>query len=1115
MSRKQILWGSFVLLFVLSTIFAFMYFSKAFPLVSLEIEMNRQSALQSAKQLAVENNWGPADFQQAASFAVESQVQNFVELEAGGADAFSEMIKDTLYAPYTWRVRHFKENDANEVKIYFAPNGSFYGFEEKIPEDRPGPGLSEDSARVIAESIAVDRWSLNLNEYDLVEKSSELRPGGRIDYTLIYERPDVRIGEGRYRLRLVLSGDQLSEIRHFVKIPEAFSRRYEEMRSANNTIATGSLIAIGILYVLGGIVFGLFYLLRKRYVLWRKALFWGLFVALLQVLAEINQFPLAWMNYDTALSAQGFLLQEIMQILLTFIMMTVLLTAAFMAAESLTRMAFPNHLQLWKIWNKDVAASKQVAGQTVSGYLLVSIFFAFDIALYFFATNVLGWWSPSGALFEPDVLATYFPWLSSIAISLQAGFLEECLFRAIPIAGAVLLGRRFGYKSVWIFAAFIIQAVIFGAGHANYPNQPPYARVVELILPSIGFGLIYYFYGLLPAIIMHFAYDVVWFALPLFVSSASGVWFDQVLVIVLTLVPVWIVLGSRLRTGKWTDAGEQYYNDAWEPESTETTVAAEPEPEPEPETSGISKKISSGLIIAGLIGLLVWIFFSNFENMAQPLKIDRERALAIADSVMQSKKISLSYNWRVLSKVTEPLDQDDRFVWQEGSDSAYQQLIGTYLSPPAWKIRYATFEGDVAERAEEYQIFIGHGGKVLRYKHKLPEHRAGAALEQDSAKGMALAFIKRKYNLDTLSLKMISAAPSKLKNRTDWVFTFADTLNYPLKQGEARIDVHIAGDRIVDGYRYVHVPEEWDRRERKEQSLIESLGMLKNIFVLLLFLTGVVVAIIGWSRKQFAVSTFLIFFLLLFLIRFIGLANGLPATMADFSTAEPFQNQMILFLALPVIGILFLAGAIGLIAGYTQAWKGDTDATERSGLSVGAGFAIGAIVTGVVALVFQFEPALKPAWGDYSGLEKYIPFLNGVNDTGGFIIFTALNLFVLTALHRFTNGWRKQQFIYAPLFLLVGLIVNGSTETTIAFWLISGLSVTVIYLLFYIFVFRFQMGLIPLAIGATVIFKSLKGAIINTYGGAIPAAILAVITIVLIALLWYLRLASQKQRSAN
>ena len=46
--------------------------------------------------------------------------------------------------------------------------------------------------------------------------------------------------------------------------------------------------------------------------------------------------------------------------------------------------------------------------------------------------------------------------------------------------------------------AFVVQAVIFGAGHAPYPTQPSFARPVELIIPSIGFGLLYVYFGLLP-----------------------------------------------------------------------------------------------------------------------------------------------------------------------------------------------------------------------------------------------------------------------------------------------------------------------------------------------------------------------------------------------------------------------------------------------------------------------------------------------------------------------------------------------------------------------------------------------------------------------------------------
>ena len=72
-----------------------------------------------------------------------------------------------------------------------------------------------------------------------------------------------------------------------------------------------------------------------------------------------------------------------------------------------------------------------------------------------------------------------------------------------------------------------MQAIVFGSGHAPYPNQPAFARPVELILPSIGFGLLYVYFGLLPGIILHFTFDVVWFALPIFLASAPGIWFDR------------------------------------------------------------------------------------------------------------------------------------------------------------------------------------------------------------------------------------------------------------------------------------------------------------------------------------------------------------------------------------------------------------------------------------------------------------------------------------------------------------------------------------------------------------------------------------------------------------
>lgn len=105
-----------------------------------------------------------------------------------------------------------------------------------------------------------------------------------------------------------------------------------------------------------------------------------------------------------------------------FILMAGIFAMTFMAAETMTRRAFPDHIQLWRCWSPGVANSPVIAGFTIIGYLLLGIFFAYEVALYVIAHNMLGWWSPSGALGDPDVLANYFPWLTAIALSLQAGF---------------------------------------------------------------------------------------------------------------------------------------------------------------------------------------------------------------------------------------------------------------------------------------------------------------------------------------------------------------------------------------------------------------------------------------------------------------------------------------------------------------------------------------------------------------------------------------------------------------------------------------------------------------------------------------------------------------------
>ena len=411
----------------------------------------------------------------------------FVELEGGGKDTYARMLRDGLYSPYTWRVRHFREGEKHETLIRFRPDGRPYGFREQLAEAEPGPELTAAAARAIAERTARESWQIDLTPYALVEPSLARRPGGRVDHTFVYERDSPRLNDGRYRLRLVVSGDRLTEATHFILIPQASSRRYQEMRAANAALGAGSVAVMTLLYCVGAIA-GLFYLARRRWVIARTPLLWGVAVAGLQLLVAINDWPLLWMTYDTAVPRTGFALQQIAILAVVFAGSSAAFGVSFMAAESLTRRAFGDHPQLWRVWSREAAASRPILGRTVAAYLLATVFLAYDVVLYFFAARLFGWWMPSEALIDPAILASPLPWLSAIANALQAGFWEESLLRAVPIAGAALIGDRFGRRRLFIVAAIACQALLFGAGHATSPMQPAYARAVELILPSIGFG---------------------------------------------------------------------------------------------------------------------------------------------------------------------------------------------------------------------------------------------------------------------------------------------------------------------------------------------------------------------------------------------------------------------------------------------------------------------------------------------------------------------------------------------------------------------------------------------------------------------------------------------------
>ncbi len=1093
MFRRPLFWLLLAAVSLVSSFFVTRYFSRAFPIVTLDLRMSRQEALQEAREIASSFQLTSAEYQEVASFGNEQLVQNFIELEGGGTEALKAIIDEGLYHPFTWTVRHFKPGETREVQIFFTPIGDRYGFVVRLPEAQEGAALDADSALEIAESAAAQSWQIDFDSYELVEKSRVIRPGGRIDHTFVYEMSDARVGEARYRLRLVIAGDKLTELRRYMKIPEAFSRRYEEMRSANEVIGVSGSMGLIVLYIIGGCGFGLFYLMRQGWILWRIPLFWGLLIAFLQLLDGINGWPLLWMSYDTAISSQGFIMQQLMQLLLIFLLYAFLFSLSFMAAESLSRRAFPHHIQQWKLWSAGVANSKAVLGRTVGGYLLVGLFFAYEVILYFVTTRSLGWWTPSDALVKPDILATYFPWLSSIAVSAQAGFFEECLCRAVPIAGAALLGSRYGGRKWWIAAAVIIQAIIFGAGHAAYANQPSYARVVELIIPSLMFAGLYLRFGLLPAIVLHYTYDVVWLALPLFVSSAPGIWVNRIFVIALVFVPLWVVLVARLRARTWGDVSQQHLNAAWQPRRE---VKKEEETEVPTKAVYVLPAAVKIIPIAGLAGLTLWITISGFKSDSPPLNISRGGAQDLAAKTLKENKIELPPSWKVLTSLDAQPGQQDRFVWQTAGKEIYGSLLKEYITPPHWRVRFVQFEGDVAERAEEYQVFVSDPAQAFRFRHLLPEARAAKSFAENDARLLAQRALESEFQIDWSDAREISAVSSKLKSRTDWIFTFEEEGGQTLSQGEKRIAIRISGEEVVDAYRFVYVPEEWDREERDKQTIPMILNVACLVIILLTALAGAATAIFNWSRGRFNTRTFLLIFGLLAILQLTSLMNSLPSYTSQFSTAQPYKIQLFISVLSVLISAILLSACIGLIAGILHHWCSTVASLPRKTALV-IGLSLGGIVAGLSALASSLGPSLSPVWPDFSSLNSFMPFLQiVVAPVGGFLIRATIVLLVIVGIDRLTSQWRKRKILFGSLLVLFGFAMAGSgSVATVYSWLLSGSMIGCFLLASYILMLRFSLPATVIAVGIVDILAILKQGIYAAYPDALVGAIISAILV--------------------
>ncbi len=1078
------------ILAIIGIIYSITAFDKAFPIVNVQITADRHDILYKADSLTQEFALIDSSHRSVVGFNTDEHFKNFVELEGGGVEAFQEIVDAGMYYPYTWSVRQFNINEIHELEYIFSPDGMFLGFNRVLPDSLPGKDIPDfDIQRDLVLSEGMALLFPDIRQYTLIEKSSELKEGGRRDHIFTYERDDAGVGDARYRLKLEISGDKLTMIWPGVKIPEAFDRRYEEMRSANSTISfTGQAIMI-ILYGFIGIGAALFFMLRRKTLLWQPPLKWAITIGIIVFLAYLTTMSLSWFNYDTSLSVNQFIFQQVMMALLNGLLIGVIFFISALAAEGLDRQAFPQHIQFWKSWSPTVGASREVMRHTIFGYLWAFFMIGFVTFFYWITNNVFNWWSPAENMVDPNVLALPLPWLLPAANSLQAGFWEECLFRAIPLAGAVVIGKNFKRKGLWIGIALVLQAAIFGSLHANYAQQPAYARIVEMLIPFVLYGLIYINWGLLPVIISHFVYDIVLMAMPLFILSAPGIWVHRIFAILAALIPLLIIGFLRLRAGTWYDIQAKDYNAGYKAPKT----AKKEEKKESPDTIKHDHKSFPVFfaIIITIIGSALWVLLTPFEQDIPKLKIDKHKALMIADAFMeQHYAANDSVELKPYIRVKTGFNQDSRFIWEYSDKQIFKDLYVTTLASNHFIVAYKTFEGDIETRAETVTVHVGHDGNILSWSHHVPEDRPGTVLSESEARAIAEAEIEKHFGISIDALESVQVKPEKLKARTDWQFIYRD-MNTGLKEGDIRYIVTLAGDKISGMNTDVHAPESWEREQKKKSIQKTILKVISIVIKSGMLITMVIMGIIAWTRKQFNFKIFLLFFIGFFIFSLIETGLMTNAQFGQFPTSEPWGNLVLVFILVLILGSIFSGFMYGISMGYLARLPLPIHRNED--IIWFKGISLGLLLAGVTAFAEGGMLKSVPNAISLGDVDSLMPILSSiVNGIENYFILLIRLMAPFVIVNRLTNAWNKNKVAALIILFLSGFMIVG--DLSIGWWLLGGSVAGLTMIGLYMFILRYNMIYIPIMLATGIILNAVQYFIVDP---VIYSGIHAIITIVI------------------
>jgi membrane protease YdiL (CAAX protease family) len=918
--RALLLW---VVLGIIGTIFAYKYFFRAFPEASVDFHVTRGEALKLGQNFVAGLGENVSGYRSAIVFSVDDNGKTYLERELGLQQA-NQLMSSQLHLWY-WDVRFFRPLQEEEFYVRVSPAGQIVGYTHKIEETRPGASLDRAAAQAKAQNFLVAKLGQDPSQWDfLPEEANSTKRPNRTDWDFTWEKHGFRAKDAPYRLTIGLEGERIGASQEYLRVPEAWERSYQRLRSGNDTLAL--VFTVPYIFLLGCAVWLAFKLTNAGQSSWRGAILLGLIVAALLFLQNLNDWPLWGASYDTNASYTGFILARIGSAVLVSLLTALTVTLVLPAAEPLYRASQPQRLQLAKAFTLRGLRSKEFFSAAVVGLSMAAAHIGYVVLFYVVAQH-FGAWAPQEINYQ-DSVNTLFPWLAGAAIGLLASTNEEFTFRLFAIP---FFQRLTGLR--WV--AVVLPAFMWSFLHSNYPQEPPYIRGIEIGIFGIIAGLVMLRWGILATLIWHYTVDASLVGLLLIRSNSLYFKVSGMVVALAAAAPLLFAAISYLSRGRF-EPDEDLLNQA--APVPEISLSAAPEEISARVSTRRYDALSSGLLAFLAVCLVVgaavaWKVKPESIGDYLKLSVNARSARAHADAIFQQRGLQPNtyIHSTLLVNVTDPVTNE--FLRERVGVARINEILAAQVPGALWRVRYFR-----DSQPEEFAVVLRPDGSLHAVRHTVAEEAPGALLSKEEALARAEKFLRDEKKIDLARWSLVDSNSDKRPHRIDHTFTWQQ--NAPLDNGStassaaakgsaadhafARIELVVLGDEVTDYRTYIKIPDEWRRRQEEKTLAKIVFGYAIPILVVVGFaITALIVFLknlrseIGRSIPWKHLARWSAWGPVGYVLT-VAFGNYVQGTLNSYPTAVPLKAFLGTSAIFTLLGALFSFGLLALLFG--MAW---------------------------------------------------------------------------------------------------------------------------------------------------------------------------------------------------